>query len=438
MTLSRVQHAALRAMASLAKRCPVDYLHLETGIEPLSVRMEKNDLILRDKYRRLPDSDERKKLLKKDAPVRLKTRFGFRHTTNNKTDLLDSATFEPSGVRIKPWETFANISIRKTHLTKKKAEYQSQELQEIAYQQIKEVAADFYIYTDGSTSGNQENGGAGVYIEDKDGHQVEEFQEAAGASCSSYGGESVAMLTAATWIKWKETEAERPVSFMILTDSESLINSLANRSWKVKDEWLLRIKDTLTRIDSQVTIMWIPSHCGIEGNERADQLASAGTLLNQDTIPVTHAITKAKIKRRKWQIEHPRAKATYGERRKPRAEVEGKWPRRVRTLYGRLRTDHAKELNYFQHKIGNIDSPNCETCNQTENIEHVLTKCPTLAEARARHWPEEVSVSMLVSEPDVCRQILAHRFPQLKYRTKTKTTNQQRMDGQNVDGSHSL
>jgi hypothetical protein len=184
--------------------------------------------------------------------------------------------------------------------------------------------------------------------------------------------------------------------------------------------------------------MWIPSHCGIDGNERADQLASAGTLLNQDTIPVAHAITKAKIKRRKWQIEHPRAKATYGERRKSQAEVEGKWPRRVRTLYGRLRTDHAKELNYFQHKIGNIDSPNCETCNQTENIEHVLTKCATLAEARARHWPEEVSVSMLVSEPDVCRQILAHRFPRLKYRTKTEMTNQQRMDGQNEDGSQSL
>ena len=96
------------------------------------------------------------------------------------------------------------------------------------------------------------------------------------------------MHTAATWIESKEIESERSVSFMILTDSESLVNSLANKTWKVKDEWLLRVKDTLTRINSQVTIMWIPSHCGIEGNERADQLANAGALTTfKTTIKTT-------------------------------------------------------------------------------------------------------------------------------------------------------
>ena len=79
------------------------------------------------------------------------------------------------------------------------------------------------------------------------------------------------MHTAATWIESKEIESERSISFMILTDSESLVNSLANKTSKVKDEWLLRVKDTLTRINLQVTIMWIPSHCGIEGNERASE-----------------------------------------------------------------------------------------------------------------------------------------------------------------------
>ena len=434
--LQRVQNAGLKAMASLASRCPTDFIHLETGIEPLCVRMEKNDLIMRDKYRRLPEDDERRRLLEKVAPVSLKTRYGWRHSTDFEKDLLSTATFKNTGIRIKPWETFANVKLQKVQLEKKKAEYQPLELQTISNQQIAEVDADFYIFTDGSTSGNQEKGGAGVCVEDSKGHPVAEFRQPAGARCSSYGGECVAMHTAATWIESKEIESERSVSFMILTDSESLVNSLANKTWKVKDEWLLRVKDTLTRINSQVTIMWIPSHCGIEGNERADQLANAGALMSQDDIPVTHAITKAKIKARKWQIEHPRAKAMYGERRRPREEIEKRWPRSVRTLYGRLRTGHAKELNYYQHKLHNIDSPNCEVCNEIESIEHVLTKCPTLSGARAKHWPTDVDVSMLVTHPEVCRQILAHRFPKLKYRNKDETN--PRMNAPNEEGNQSL
>jgi len=100
--LQRVQNACLKAMASLASRCPTDFIHLETGIEPLCVRMEKNDLIMRDKYRRLPEDDERRRLLEKVAPVSLKTRYGWRHSTDFEKDLLSTATFKNTGIRIKP------------------------------------------------------------------------------------------------------------------------------------------------------------------------------------------------------------------------------------------------------------------------------------------------------------------------------------------------
>ena len=48
--LERVQNAALRATAGLSKGCPVDFLRLETGVEPLHLRMKKNDAIILDKY----------------------------------------------------------------------------------------------------------------------------------------------------------------------------------------------------------------------------------------------------------------------------------------------------------------------------------------------------------------------------------------------------
>ena len=36
------------------------------------------------------------------------------------------------------------------------------------------------------------------------------------------------------------------------------------------------MKDLLHSINSQITVVWIPSHIGITGNERADQLANMG------------------------------------------------------------------------------------------------------------------------------------------------------------------
>ena len=74
--------------------------------------------------------------------------------------------------------------------------------------------------------------------------------------------------------------------------------SLDKNRWKDMDPWLQRIKDILFELTSQVTLLWIPAHCDIEGNERADELARRGTEMNQDTTIVTHKIVKAKIKNR--------------------------------------------------------------------------------------------------------------------------------------------
>ena len=157
-------------------------------------------------------------------------------------------------------------------------------------------------------------------------------------------------------------------------------------------------------------------------------MANEGTKLEQVGVPVTHAITKAKIKAREWQIAHQNASAMYGDRRKPKEKVERKWPRRVRSLYARLRTNHAAELRYYQHKIGNIESPNCEWCDVVEDIEHVITTCPTISEARVRNWHAPVEKTMLVTHPEVCRKILAFRYKVLNIKPTNQTDNQNAYD----------
>ena len=147
-------------------------------------------------------------------------------------------------------------------------------------------------------------------------------------------------------------------------------------------------------------------------------MAKKGSAKPQDGVPVTHNIMKAKIKGIKWQVEHARAQETYGDRRGPKLEVENRWSRTKRTLFARLRTGHAMELKAYRHKIEKEDVPDCEFCGVPETIEHVLCSCSALEEARTRNWDGEVSVRMMVEEPEVCRRILTTRFPALNDKKK--------------------
>ena len=48
--LEVVQNDSLRTMTRLCKTCPVDFLRLETGIEPLDERLDKNSMITWERF----------------------------------------------------------------------------------------------------------------------------------------------------------------------------------------------------------------------------------------------------------------------------------------------------------------------------------------------------------------------------------------------------
>ena len=367
--------------------------------------MQKNDEIMLDKYQRLPEEDPRRIMQEKEVKPRLKTRQGWRHLTQGREVCRSEIRAEQQPC---PWTQFQNIIVDKVKLEKRKADYSSEQLKAISMAKINSFVVNYKIFTDGSTDGEQKNGVAGTYVEDANGREIATYEEPAGALCSSYGGECVAMLRACQWIKEKEEREEESLMVLIATDSESLVNSLMNSQWKIKDEWLKKIKSVLAEIKSKVTVLWIPSHCDIDGNECADELANRGRKKDQSEIPVTQAIVKAKIKAGNWFPTHKGAKEIYEARRRPKFEIECKWTRRMRSLYARLRSNHAKELAYYQHKIGNIESPNCPEYNQPqpETSKHVLCKCPALEERRVRNWHQgSIKVSMMTTHPEVCRKI---------------------------------
>ena len=67
-----------------------------------------------------------------------------------------------------------NISITEVKLEKKKECYihTEQEIRQKTECKIAEIDAEIEIFTDGSTAGNQQSGGTGVFAQDKNGKNV--------------------------------------------------------------------------------------------------------------------------------------------------------------------------------------------------------------------------------------------------------------------------
>ena len=140
-------------------------------------------------------------------------------------------------------------------LEKKKQLYDKEDLKKLALHKISSIEANIHIYTDGSTSGNQINGGAGVHIEYVDGVSepvsLHQASYAAGALCSSYTGEWVALLEARKWIE----NNQEHYRFLICTDSKSLHESLQSNDWKDQDPGLKEIETILKRLRVTIKIL---------------------------------------------------------------------------------------------------------------------------------------------------------------------------------------
>ena len=163
--LQRIQNQALRSIAGLCRDCPVDFLHLETGIEPLINRYQKNDEIIWDRYERLPEEDQRKQLILADATTRLKTRLGWKHQTSARMADINIKR-EETTPPFPPWRQFENLIVDRVPLDKPKEECTEEELYSISIQKIQSIPSKIRIFTERSTGGTQKNGSAGIHIED--------------------------------------------------------------------------------------------------------------------------------------------------------------------------------------------------------------------------------------------------------------------------------
>ena len=142
------------------------------------------------------------------------------------------------------------------------------------------------MWTDGSADGGVRNGGAGAYIEWPDGTTTE-LRSPAGRLCSSFRAELTALLSALQHLLDHPAHTQLPV--IICTDSQSALAALREDPMGQKTPLGASVWGALAPLAGparRVHLQWVPSHCGVDGNERADAVAKEAAALEQASVPV--------------------------------------------------------------------------------------------------------------------------------------------------------
>lgn len=241
-------------------------------------------------------------------------------------------------------------------------------------------------YTDGSKG--RIGAGAGVY------------QEAVGVALAYSLGtittvlqsEMVAILYGAS----EALECCQDRNIYIASDSKAAICAL--KRYVTTSQLVGECHEALNRLAgiNRVTLIWVPGHCGIKGNNVADELAKEGARKRfigpEPIVGVSNKCLTLELKQ--WRtLEHQKewravagcrqAKALIGENLNPKRAADfRRLNRKEAKVITGLLTGHG-DLRYHRHKMGIVEDPKCRKCGEeNETSAHILCRCPALVRER--------------------------------------------------------
>ncbi|XP_065080666.1 uncharacterized protein LOC135703394 [Ochlerotatus camptorhynchus] len=185
------------------------------------------------------------------------------------------------------------------------------------------------------------------------------------AQCSVFSAEAAAIFHATS------LPANRPI--LIVTDSQSAIMALTDEA--PKHPW---IQGTVTHAPPNTVYMWVPGHCGIQGNVIADHLAGSGPIGPRFSDNVPFQDIKKWIKR---------TATTDPWKDRPSLKEQ--------QVVSRLRTGHSRASHNFG---GTPFRRTCETCGVPASVEHILINCVELEDLRVAFGLEGTSIQSLLGD----------------------------------------
>ena len=235
------------------------------------------------------------------------------------------------------------------------------------------------IYTDGSKI--EEKSGCGIYIPSiklLKSIRLPNFIDI-------FTAEAHAIYNAVTIIMGSDIQKA-----IILSDSYSVISAVRNFSsnWYIQD--IISIINDAKLSGIEIILTWIPSHCNIPGNEKADKLAKEAIKYDHITsIPYTlkhHYLHLQQYISHIWQNEWNTYSATHFYSIQPKIKntfsyfCSDMFLNKIVTSIAINNPPLRKYKSYFNKSI----SPFCPTCKQTETTHHYIFKCKRYQKQRQK------------------------------------------------------
>ncbi|KAG0445343.1 hypothetical protein HPB47_016409 [Ixodes persulcatus] len=174
--------------------------------------------------------------------------------------------------------------------------------------------------------------------------------------------------------------------WVILRDSQAALSMLDNLerapplAQRIAAEAM-----ALKQFGHQFRFQWLPSHCGIKGNEIADQMANFAHDEPSTLIFKVPASADAKLLvAREIASQHPDARMAQGDHP---ARLPARMNRATAAVFHRLRTGSALTPAWI-NRMRASRSPGCNTCGTRADDAHLLLQC-TLSDTERRALQEE-------------------------------------------------
>lgn len=379
--LERVQWKACRIISGCMQSTHTQSLEVITGILPLRLRFQQ----IKNNFYNSVFSHKHELRERLEKLNRIGTELLARE--NPETYQYDNFPF----YRKVDWKTKCIKDIKKLKIEGRKENCSSESI----IQKFLELKQNFQdnelIYCDGSKQENRTS--FGIYHENGNLRSCQQKVRISGNNISIFVAEAMAILTALRHVRDNHDDKKK---ICIITDSLSVLQALKKKKNDHKRHFvigkILDLTEELSENSIEISFLWVPSHCGIEGNEIADKLAQDGIeapdrtqtiTLHSSELPATQMVARLEKWQQCWN-ESDKGRLCYSILTNVKMSAwfkETNWNRQEIVFWNRVIANHTRSKDSL-NRNGILNTAICECGQNYQTVNHLIFEC-SLTEARS-------------------------------------------------------